>query len=56
VLYPIRFRDPLTGKWLRARYVAEQHEIATRYREWEIMEPPELRTHAGGIFNPWRRG
>ncbi len=23
MLYPFRFRDPLTGKWVRARYVAE---------------------------------
>jgi len=30
VLYPFRFRDTLTGKWVRARYVAERHEIAAR--------------------------
>ena len=27
-LYPFRFRDALTGKWVRARYVAERGEIA----------------------------
>jgi hypothetical protein len=37
-LYPFRYRDPLTGKWVRARYVAELHEIA-RYVEWEIVRP-----------------
>ncbi|HUH91605.1 MAG TPA: hypothetical protein VL742_00475 [Casimicrobiaceae bacterium] len=31
-LYPFRFRDPLTGKWIRARYVAELHETRQRCR------------------------
>jgi hypothetical protein len=31
VLFPFRFRDPLSGKWARARYVAEHHEIVARY-------------------------
>jgi len=26
-LYPFRYRDELTGKWVKARYVAERHEI-----------------------------
>jgi hypothetical protein len=30
LLYPFRYGDPLTGKWVRARYVAEPHEIALR--------------------------
>jgi hypothetical protein len=30
-LYQFRFRDPVSGKWVRARYVAERHEIAARY-------------------------
>jgi hypothetical protein len=34
-LFPFRFRDPLTGKWVRARYVAERHVIAERYAEYE---------------------
>jgi hypothetical protein len=42
-LYPFRFRDSLTGKWIRARYVAEMHEIEQRYREWEIIGPAEVR-------------
>jgi hypothetical protein len=55
-LYPFRFRDPLTGKWVRARYVAELHEIAARYAEWEIIGPPEIRTDSqGGSFTPWPR-
>jgi hypothetical protein len=42
-LFHFRYRDPLTGKWVKARYVAELHEIAARYSEWEIMGPPEIR-------------
>jgi hypothetical protein len=29
-LYPFRYRDPRTGKWVRARYVAELDEIQAR--------------------------
>jgi len=53
-LYPFRARDPLTGKWYRARYKAERHEIAARYAEWEITGPPEIRQPIGAAFNPWR--
>ena len=35
-LVPFRYRDPLTGKWVRARYVAERHVIAARRKEWKI--------------------
>ena len=42
-LFPFQYRDRLTGKWVRARYLAERHEIAARYTEWEIIGPPELR-------------
>jgi hypothetical protein len=54
--YSFRFRDPLTGKWVRARYVAERHEIAARYAEWEIMGPPEIREvdPSARYFNPAR--
>ena len=53
-LYPFRFRDALTGKWVRARYVAERSEIAKRYTEWEIIGAPEIRKLAGTAFNPWK--
>ena len=42
-VFPFRYRDPLSGKWVAARYLAERHEIAERYREWEITGPPEIR-------------
>jgi hypothetical protein len=54
VLYPFRFIDPLTGRWVRARYRAERQEIEQRYAMWEITGEPELtRLHEGG-FSPWR--
>ena len=40
---PFRYPNPLTGKWVKARYVAKRHEIATRYAEWEIIGPREIR-------------
>ena len=50
-LFPFRYRDELTGKWVRARYLAERHEIAATCKEWEIAGPPEIR---GG--DPWGAG
>jgi hypothetical protein len=42
-LYPFRYRDQRTGRWVRARYRATLAEIAARYREWEITGPAEIR-------------
>ena len=42
-LFPFRYRDPRTGKWIRARYVATREDIAARYAEWEITGPVEIR-------------
>jgi len=42
-LFPFRYRDPRTGKWVRARYVAELHEIAARHTEFETIGPSEIR-------------
>jgi len=42
-LYAFRFRDPRTGRWVRARYRATLAAIKARYREWEIDGPAELR-------------
>lgn len=54
-LYPFRYRDRLTGKWVRARYVAERGEIEARYPEWEITGPPEIRETGADAryFSPW---
>jgi hypothetical protein len=43
VLYPFRFGDPLTGKWVRARHKLEVPELQRRYAEWEITGPAEIR-------------
>ena len=42
-LFPFRYRDPVTGKWVRARYRAELREIARRHAKYEITGPAEIR-------------
>jgi len=55
-VFPFRYRDPRTGKWVRARYNATRAEIAARYVEWELTGEGEVRRPAGGgYFNPLRR-
>ena len=58
-LYPFRFRDPLTGRWIRARYVAELPAIQRRYSEWEVIGAPEIRQvpddARSNQFNPFQR-
>jgi hypothetical protein len=53
-LYPFRYRDPLTGRWVKARYKATPEEIAARHAEWEIVGPAEVRSSIGGSFQPYR--
>jgi len=55
-LFPFRYREPFTGKWAKARYRAERHEIAARYQEWEITGPPEIRDvdPNARYFTPWK--
>lgn len=53
--YPFRYSDPLTSKWIRARYLAERDIIAERYTEWEIIGPPEIRSRGyATMFSPWK--
>jgi hypothetical protein len=56
VMYPFRKRDPLTGKWYRARYRATADEIAQHNGEWVIDGAPELRRALGATsgFRPWQ--
>jgi hypothetical protein len=42
-LYPFRFRDPLTGKWIRDRHELQVPEMQRHYVEWEILGAPEIR-------------
>ena len=52
-LFPFRYRDPRSGKWVRARYRATRQEIAARYAEWEITGDAELRADEPvQMFNP----
>ena len=43
MLYPFRYRDETTGKWVKARYVAELRDIAARHAQWKPAGPPEVR-------------
>jgi hypothetical protein len=54
LLFPFRYRDARTGKWVRARYKAEVHVIAERFAEWEIIGPAEQREANPVGFNPYR--
>ena len=54
-VFPFRYRDARTGRWVKARYMAERSEIAARYTEWEIIGPGEERWPRTGYFNPGRR-
>jgi hypothetical protein len=54
VLYPFRFRDPVSGRWQRARYVTALDEIMARYAEWELCGPPENRHRGAASFSPWK--
>ena len=55
VLYAFSFRDPLTGRWIKARHREEHYVIAMHYREteWRIEGTAEIRSDVGGSFNPW---
>jgi hypothetical protein len=52
ILFP--FRDSVSSKWVRARYVAERHELEARYAVWEIIGEPDYRRPLGAMFSPWR--
>ena len=56
-LYPFRFRDPRTAKWICARHKLQVPELQRRYAEWEITGAPEIRYVTPGSvepFNPFR--
>ena len=54
-VFPFRYRDARTGRWVKARYKATPDEIAARYTEWELIGPGEVRRPSTGYFNPMRR-
>jgi len=54
-LYPFRFKDPVTGKWVRARYRASVQDIASRYATWEITGPLSRPASPSTGFDPFRK-
>ena len=56
-LFAFRYRDPRTGKWVRARYRAELQEITARYAKFEITGAPEIREVSSqtNYFTPHQR-
>jgi hypothetical protein len=55
-LFPFRYRDGLTGRWVRARYKATREDItAAGYAKWEITGPAEIRDpqNDGRYFHPF---
>jgi hypothetical protein len=53
ILYPFHKRDPLTGKWYRARWKAALDEIERN--GWIVDGEPETRSSLGhtSSFKPW---
>ena len=59
LLYAFRYKSPVTGKWVKARYVAELREIRERYAEFELIGEPELRepgAEVGELQSIWQTG
>jgi len=38
--YPFRLRDPVSGVWVRARFIAKLKDVADCCAAWEIVAPP----------------
>ena len=49
-LYPFKFRDRITGRWVRARHKLPVPELQRRYAEWEIIGPPENPARYGRVL------
>jgi hypothetical protein len=50
IVYAFRYRDPRTKRWILARYMATQVEIAAGYATWEIVGSGERRQPMGERF------
>jgi hypothetical protein len=42
-LFPFRYFDLLSRKWVRARYLATLDDLAARYGAFQVVGPPEIR-------------
>jgi hypothetical protein len=54
LLYPFRYFDPVTGRWVRAPHRAERRDIERRHARWEITGGPVIRYGAVAPFHPCR--
>lgn len=54
-LHAFRFLDPVSGRWVRARYRATRAEIAARYAVHVLEGEPERRPRDAPGFNPFAR-
>lgn len=54
-LYPFKYRDPVSGTWIKAGYKATIEDIRARYAEWMIAGEPEMRGSVQSMFNPHPR-
>jgi hypothetical protein len=54
-LFPFKYREPLSGTWIKARYKATLEDIASRYSEWMIAGEPEIRRPSRAYFTPHRK-
>jgi hypothetical protein len=56
LLYPFCFIDPVSGRRVRARYVAERHELENDMQKLKIIGRPEIRcvcSDTTGLFGPF---
>ena len=44
--YPFRLQDPVSGRCVRARFIAKLKDITDCYAAWEIVTPPRSEPHA----------
>jgi len=55
-LYPFKYRDPISGTWIKARYKATLEDIRARHADWMIAGEPEVRGNVPSVgFNPHAR-
>lgn len=52
LVYPFKYREPLTARWVKARYKASIDDITKRHTEWELTGPGEMRTPISDWFSP----
>jgi hypothetical protein len=53
-LYEFRYHCERTGKWRKARYRSEVHEIRERHAEYEIVGEPMVIHGPAEMFRPFR--